>query len=176
MRVREAAAVDAAAAHRALVVPARSLLMASVESPMLPADDPLLLLLVDQRRAKPRLNDNVWVRLLDLPVALTGRRYSAPLDVVLEVTDARLPANAGRWRLTTDERGPDGAWSASVVRTGADADLAIDVRELGAAYLGGRSIAAQAGAGLVVEQTHGAVQAAAAAFAWPVAPVCSWVF
>ena len=53
--------------------------------------------------ASPRLTDNLWVRLLDLPVALAGRRYSAPLDVVLDVTDTRLPANAGRWRLTTGD-------------------------------------------------------------------------
>ena len=114
VRVREAAAVDAAATHRLWSFLLDLDLMATVESPMLPADDPLLLLLVDQRGAQPRLTDNVWVRLLDLPVALAGRRYSAPLDVVLDVTDTRLPANAGRWRLTTGERGADGAWSASV--------------------------------------------------------------
>lgn len=176
VRVREAAAVDAAAAHRLWSFLLDLDLMATVESPMLPADDPLLLLLVDQRGARPRLTDNVWVRLLDLPVALAGRSYSAPLDVVLDVTDTRLPANAGRWRLTTGERGADGAWSASVARTDDDADLVVDVRELGAAYLGGRSVAAQAAAGLVLERTAGAVQAVAAAFAWPVAPLCSWVF
>ena len=176
VRVREAAAVDAAAAHRLWSFLLDLDLMATVESPMLAADDPLLLLLVDQRGAKPRLTDNVWVRLLDLPVALAGRRYSAPLDVVLDVTDTRLPANAGRWRLTTDERGADGAWAASVVRSVDDPDLTLDVRELGAAYLGGRSVAAQVSAGLVVERTAGAAQATAAAFAWPVAPVCSWVF
>ncbi|WP_028047129.1 enhanced intracellular survival protein Eis [Cellulomonas sp. URHE0023] len=176
VRVREAAAVDAAASHRLWSFLLDLDLTASVESPMLPADDPLLVLLVDQRGSRPRLTDNVWVRLLDLPVALAGRRYSAPLDVVLDVTDALLPANAGTWRLTTGERDADGSWPASVVRTGADADLHIDVRELGAAYLGGRSVAAQAGAGLVVERTAGAVQATASAFAWPVAPLCSWVF
>ena len=69
-------AVDAAAAHRLWSFLLDLDLMATVESPMLPADDPLLLLLVDQRGAEPRLNDNVWVRLLDLPVALAGRRYS----------------------------------------------------------------------------------------------------
>ena len=61
-------------------------------------------------------------------------------------------------------------------RTDDDADLTLDVRELGAAYLGGRSLPAQARAGLVVERTPGALQSAAVAFAWPVAPVCSWVW
>jgi len=176
VHVREAVAVDAAAAHRLWSFLLDLDLTATVEGPMLPADDPLLLLLVDRRGAVPRIGDNLWVRLLDLPVALAGRRYAAPLDVVLEVTDDRLPANAGRWRLVTGDRDADGAWTASVVRTGDDADLVIDVRELGAAYLGGRSIAAQARAGLVTERTTGSAQAASAAFAWGVAPVCSFVF
>ena len=176
VRVREAVAVDAAAAHRLWSFLLDMDLMGTVEGPMLPADDPLLLLLIDRRGARPRIEDNLWVRLLDLPVALAGRRYSAPLDVVLDVTDDRLPANAGRWRLTTGERGADGAWAATATRTQDQADLAIDVRELGAAYLGGRSIVAQSRAGLVDERTPGALQAATAAFAWSVAPVCSWVF
>ncbi len=68
---------------------------------MLPLDDPLLALLVDPRGALPRLGDNLWVRLLDVPTALTARRYCAPVDAVLEVSDDLLPANAGRCRLTT---------------------------------------------------------------------------
>ena len=174
--VREAVAVDAAAAHRLWTFLLDLDLTASVETPMLPADDPLLLLLVDPRSGKPRLTDNVWVRLLDLPVALAGRQYSAPLDVVLDVTDTLLPANAGRWRLTTGRQGAGGTWTASVTPTDDHADLLIDIRELGAAYLGGRSLGAQARAGLVDERTAGAVQATASAFAWPVAPLCSWVF
>jgi len=96
--------------------------------------------------------------------------------VVLEVTDTRLPANAGRWRLVTGEAEADGTFAATVVRTHEAADLRLDVRELGAAYLGGRSLAAQARAGLVVEETPGALQSAAAAFLWPVAPFCSYVW
>jgi hypothetical protein len=50
------------------------------------------------------------------------------------------------------------------------------VRELGAAYLGGRSLTALAGAGQVAARTPAALHAASAAFGWPVAPVCPWVF
>ncbi|MEZ0449148.1 GNAT family N-acetyltransferase [Cellulomonas sp. ICMP 17802] len=176
VRVREAAALDAAATHSLWSFLLDLDLTATVEGPMLPVDDALLHLLVDPRAVVPKVNDNLWVRLLDLPVALAGRRYAAPVDVVLEVTDARLPANAGRWRLTTGDRGPDGTWAAEVTRTEDAADLRLDVRELGAAYLGGRSLAAQARAGLVVEETAGALQSAAAAFLWPVAPFCSYVW
>ena len=117
VRVREAAAVDAAATHRLWSFLLDLDLMASVEGPMLPADDPLLLLLVDQRGAKPRLTDNVWVRLLDLPVALAGRRYSAPLDVVLDVTD---DAPARERRPVAAHHGLSGARTAPGRRRGAD--------------------------------------------------------
>ena len=133
-------------------------------------------LLVDRRGATPKVSDNVWVRLLDVPAALTARRYAAPLDVVLDVSDDRLPANAGRWHLVTGPADGDGWAAAEVMRTDDDPDLALDVRELGAAYLGGRSLVSQVRAGLVTELTPGAAAAATAAFASPLAPVCSWVF
>lgn len=174
--VREVAALDAAAAHRLWSVLLDLDLTATVETGMLAVDDELLHLLLDTRAAVPKVSDNLWVRLLDVPAALTARRYCAPVDVVLDVVDARLPANAGRWRLVTGRQGPDGAWDAQVTPTNAPADLTADVRELGAAYLGGRSLAAQVRAGLVTEHRTGAVQAASGAFGWPVAPVCSWIF
>jgi predicted acetyltransferase len=174
--VREVAALDAAAAHRLWSVLLDLDLTATVESGMLAVDDVLLQLLVDPRATVPRVSDNLWVRLLDVQAALAARRYSAPVDVVLDVLDARLPANAGRWRVVTGDRGPDGAWGAAVTSASGGADLTVDVRELGAAYLGGRSLAALARAGLVTEHRAGALQGASAAFGWPAAPVCSWVF
>jgi predicted acetyltransferase len=174
--IREAAALDAAATHRLWSVLLDLDLTATVESPMLAVDDALLDLVVDRRAPVPKLTDNLWVRLLDVPVALAGRRYSAPVDVVLDVRDARLPANAGRWRLTTGRVGADGTWDASVIATPDPADLALDVRELGGAYLGGRSLVAYGRAGLVTEHRPGALQTTGAAFVSTLAPVCSWVF
>ena len=153
VKVREAVALDAAATHRLWSFLLDLDLTATVEAPMLPVDDALLHLLVDPRAVVPKVNDNLWVRILDLPVALAGRSYSAPVDVVLDVTDTRLPANAGRWRLVTGDRQDDGTYPADVTRTHEDADVSLDVRELGAVYLGGRSLVAQARAGLVSEQT-----------------------
>lgn len=170
VRVREVVAPDAAVARALWGVLLDLDLMATVEAGNLAVDDPLLHLLVDPRAAEPRLGDNVWVRLLDVPAALRGRRYAAPVDVVLEVTDTLVPANAGRWRVVG---GPDGA---QVSASDGPADLALDVRELGSAYLGGMSLAAMASAGLVVERTAGALAPAAVAFGWPVAPVSSWVW
>ncbi len=171
----EIVAGDAAAAHRLWSFVLDLDLTRSVSAHHLAVDDPLTHLLVDRRAALPKLSDNVWVRLLDVPTALAARRYAAPLDVTLEVGDRRLPANAGRWRLVTTAAADEG-WAAEVTRTDGPADLVLDVRELGAAYLGGRSFVAQAAAGLVTELRPSAAASASAAFGWPLAPVCSWVF
>jgi predicted acetyltransferase len=136
----------------------------------LAVDDVLLHLLVDVRAPRGRLADNLWLRLVDLPAALAARRYLAPLDVVLEVRDTGLPDNDGRWHLRAN--GDD----VRCTRSERDADVVLDVRDLAAAYLGGTSIAALAAAGLVEERRPGAVAQAAAAFLWPVAPFCPWLF
>jgi predicted acetyltransferase len=147
-------------------------LIASVTADLRPADDPVLHQLLDQRRARVRVGDGVWVRIIDLPAALSGRAYAGPVDVVLEVTDALLPGNAGRWRLRAG--GPDGG--AVCERTEQPADLALDVRELGAAYLGGTRLGTLAQAGLVRELRPGAVVASSAAMTWDPAPWCPRVF
>ena len=85
------------------------------------------------------------MRILDVPAALAARRYAAPVDVVIDVDDPRIPANTGRWRLVGS---PD---AATCTPTDAPADLALDVQALGAAYLGGTSLAALAAAGEVTE-------------------------
>lgn len=145
-------------------------LMASVEIDQVPVDDPLLALLVNWPAAQPRLSENLWIRILDLPVALASRRYAAPVDVVLEVSDERFGSNAGRWRLVG---GPE---SAEVTRTEDAPQLALDVRELGAVFLGGTSLAQLAGAGLVRELEPGTLFPASAAFGWPLSPTASFVW
>jgi predicted acetyltransferase len=140
-----------------------------------PVDDPLLYQLADPRRARPRLKDALWVRIIDVPGALARRRYSAPADVVIEVHDDLLPSNAGRWRLTTAGAAPDGGGlEASCVPAGGSeaADMVLDVTQLGAAYLGGTPLGALATAGLVTEGRPGAVRQLSAALSWDVAPWC----
>lgn len=110
------------------------------------------------------VSDAIQVRLIDIPRALSQRRYSADVDVVLEVTDDFLPENSGRFRL----RG--GLDHASCEITTDDADIALTVRDLGSIYMGGVSLQVLVNAGLVTELRAGAVQRAAVAFGWPVAP------
>src|SRR5262245_52435043 len=74
-------------------------LVSEVQAWLRPADEELLYLLAGRRRARALLRDGLWIRLIDLPAALSQRRYSRELDVVVEVTDELLPGNAGRWRL-----------------------------------------------------------------------------
>lgn len=142
-----------------------------VRSGMLALDDPLFSLLVDVRVTDPTWSDQLWLRLLDVPTALAGRQYQAPLDVVIEITDAELPANAGRWSLRAEPFA-----GALVERTDSEPDLRVDVRELGAAYLGGTSLSELAGAGLVTDLTGTKLAPTSVAFGWPTAPVASWVF
>ena len=129
-----------------------------------PPDEPLTWMLADPRRLQRSLGDGAWLRLVDLPAALTGRRYACQLALVLDVTDPFCPWNAGRWLL---EAGPDGA---ACARTDRDPDLRCSVAELGAAFLGGVSLEGLRRAGRLVEATAGTARAADRGFLADLAP------
>ena len=78
-----------------------------------PVPHPLYLQIEDPRRLGLTIGDGLWVRLVDLPAALEARSYVGPGRVTFEVTDAFMPANAGRWTLTVP-----GDRGAAVGRTG----------------------------------------------------------
>jgi predicted acetyltransferase len=153
-------------------------LIAEFRARLRPVDDPLLAQLADPRRARPQLTDGLWIRIIDIAGALAGRRYSCPVDVVLEVRDDLMPSNAGRWRLTTTASGSDPrlGLAASCVRVTSAADVALDITHLGAAYLGGTRLGALAEAGLVTELRPGAWRQLSAAMAWDPAPWCPTIF
>jgi predicted acetyltransferase len=170
VHVREVAAVDA---------PARALLyrylfdqdlMAKIDVWNIATDDPLLHWLENLRSATPRWLDALYVRLVDLPAALRSRTYTAPVDVVLEVTDPICTWNDGRWHLVA---GSDGV---SCEATSRSADLSMSVTELGAVYLGGTPLAELAMAGRVTEQTPGTLASTSLAFQSSPAPWCPVVF
>jgi predicted acetyltransferase len=173
LNVREMVAADAAASAALSADLLSRDLTTEFRLRARPVDDPLLYQLADPRRARPRLKDALWVRIIDVPSALARRRYSAPADVVLEVRDDLLPANAGRWRLTTGSAAPDGAGlSATCAPSGSAPDVLLDVTQLGAVYLGGTTLSALAGAGLVTEGRPGAVRQLSTALSWDPAPWC----
>jgi predicted acetyltransferase len=143
-------------------------LTVGVVTPRLPVDDPLLYLLLDPRAGSPRTRDNLWCRLVDVPAALAGRRYQAPVDVVFGLTDVLCPWNAGCWRLVG---GPD---HARCEPSSTPPQVRLDVRELGAVYLGGTSLLALADAGLVAVRNPRAAAALSVALGWQRAPLCPW--
>jgi predicted acetyltransferase len=155
-------------------------LIGEVRARMRPVDEPLLYLLADQRRARPKLGDGLWVRLVSVPEALTRRKYACPVDVVIDVADDVFAENAGRWRLWAPgaAAGGDPAVQvpASCERTSAPADVTLPVRALSAAYLGGTRLSALAAAGLVHETRSGAVAALSTSMSCEPAPWCPTSF
>ncbi|MFF5707029.1 GNAT family N-acetyltransferase [Streptomyces sp. NPDC012794] len=123
-----------------------------------PLDDPLLHFAADRDQVRVTAQyPALWLRLVDVRAALTGRSWAAPVELVLEVSDTGLPANAGRFRL---KAGPGGA---AYETARAAPDLTLDVRELAACYLGGTRLGELVAAGLVAEHTPGAAAALDAA-------------
>ena len=129
-------------------------------------DDPVRQLVTDARALTGPVRDGLWVRLVDVGRALSARRYPARIDLVFDVRDPFCEWNNGRWHLWGH---PAGAFCD---RTDRDPDIALGVEELGAAYLGGVSLATLQAAGRVTEISPGAVTLASAAFHWPVSPWC----
>jgi predicted acetyltransferase len=128
--------------------------------------EPLGLMLIEPRRLRRTLSDRIWLRILDVPAALSSRRYGAVGTLVLEVVDAFGGFAAGRYLL---EGGPDGA---ECRRTDRDADLTLSVADLGSAYLGNARLGLAAWVGRV-RGDEAAVRLADAMFSWHVEPWCT---
>ena len=119
-----------------------------------PIDEPLRYMLEDQRQLRTASwGDRTWVRLVDIPEALSLRRYEEEGELVLEVDDPFCPWNGGRFRLSVD-----GAGSAVVERVGAAPDLVLPAAVLGALYLGGAPFAGMAEVGRVEERVDGSAR------------------
>jgi predicted acetyltransferase len=137
-----------------------------------PLDEPLQWLLADGRaiRQTNRI-DRMWVRLLDVPAALSARRYPVADALVLEVVDDDGAGYAsGRYLL---EGGLDGA---SCAPTRREPDLRLGQRALAAAYLGGVGLREQAIAGQVEELSARALRRIDAMFGGAHAPWCATGF
>ncbi|MFI6097763.1 GNAT family N-acetyltransferase [Lentzea sp. NPDC051213] len=109
--------------------------------------------------------DWLWVRLLDVPNALTARGWCTDGELVLDVGDPFLGEH-GRYLLTVR----DG--KAECVATDREPDLSLDVRDLGSIYLGGTAPSALVRAGHVRARHSGAVTLADALFRAERAPHC----
>jgi predicted acetyltransferase len=174
LRIRELMATDPAATAALWADLLSRDLTNEVIAQIRPIDDPVLAMLADPRRARPAPADGLWLRLVDLPAALSMRRYSAATDLVLEVSDQFLGTNAGRWRLRTG--GPDASEPAACDRTGDPADLRLSVQALGAGYLGAPRAGQLAAAGHIAELTPGSLARLGTAMSWDRAPFSPMIF
>ncbi|MDF2561623.1 MAG: family N-acetyltransferase [Microbacterium sp.] len=120
-------------------------LVDEVVADLRPLDDALPWLATDPRGVKQEVHDHGWLRILDVPAALTARRYSAPLDTVLRVEDS-LGFADGDWRLRVDE---SGVATVEAAADGSVPDIALDVSALSSLYAGGVRAASLHGAGRV---------------------------
>jgi predicted acetyltransferase len=139
-------------------------LMRGTDAVERPADDPLPWMLADSRRLRRSSADGVWIRLVDVAAALSGRRYMRSGGLALEVSDPYCPWNDGCYELTG---GPDGA---ECRRSNAGPDLTLSVTDLAATYLGAVSFATLHLAGRVEEHTPGALNRADSMFASELKP------
>ena len=164
-----ASCVAATPAARATLwdVPARPGSDAHRHLEIAPVDEPLWLMLTEPRAVRRRIVDGLWVRLVDLPAALTAPRLrDEPRRGARTSPTRSAPGTRAAHRLT--EHGCE--------RTDAEPDLALDAAALGAAYLGGTTLRELAEADRVRELSPGALDRASAAFRGAVAPWCPEMF
>ncbi|HTX97386.1 MAG TPA: GNAT family N-acetyltransferase [Mycobacterium sp.] len=134
---------------------------------MLPVDDPLPWLLIDRRGARvTALHDETWLRVIDVPQALTARRYSADGAVTIAVNDPLLHGNSACFTITGDGAEP----------TGRRPQLSVDVEGLAAVLLGAARWCDLAVAGLVRTDYPAALVVADRLFAVPEAPYAGFFF
>jgi predicted acetyltransferase len=108
--------------------------------------------------------DFVWLRLLDVPAALTARAYATSDQVVLDVVDEGRGYAAGRFALDATTAG------ATCASTTDPPDLRLSAQALASIYLGGHSLREVAFGGGVEELTRGALSRTDALFATALAP------
>jgi predicted acetyltransferase len=145
-------------------------LVRTIESWAQPYPHPLQFALTEPRRLRARINDGLFVRIVDVARALEARTYATEDSVVLRLHDDILPDNSGNWRLSATADG------AVVSATDEPADIECPITDLGATYLGGTKWSELELGGSVIEQTPGALRRADGMFASAVAPWCPEVF
>jgi predicted acetyltransferase len=133
-----------------------------------PVDDIVRAAIADRRAYSVKsVDDEQWLRLVDVDAALSARTYNAAVGhVTIGVTDPLVEANNGTWRVSA--LGAD--------RTNEAADLVVDIATLSATYMGGTSWAVLAAVGDVDVRSPGATSTADTLFASRPLPFCGSFF
>jgi predicted acetyltransferase len=134
-----------------------------------PVDDPLPLMVTDSRRVRRSIADALWIRVMDVPAALTARSYEREGAMNIEVTDGFRAGASAVYRLEA----ADGERRCELTESAPDVVLDLDV--LGHLYLGGGDALAMAAAGRIGGDHHG-VAKLHDLFRTATAPWCPEVF
>ena len=145
-------------------------LVSSICAPLRTIDEPLLWQVSDPRAVhRGGIREHLWTRILDVPAALSARRYSAPGLFVLDVSDdlgfadglflLSIAVDGSAMVELLDGEAPDTA-----------AAIALTVDDLGALYLGGVSALTLARAGRITELRPGSAASVEASFRSAVTP------
>jgi predicted acetyltransferase len=163
-------------------------LVATVVASLRPVDEPLPWLVSNSRAVHVTdRREHLWLRVLDVPAALSARRYATTDSVLLRVSDP-MGFASGDWMLRTDHDGratvtrtdaaqpavPDPAVATPAVTT--PAVLTLGVESLSSLLLGGTPVDALRLAGDVTEDTPGAAARLGALLHTPRAPYLSTWF
>lgn len=143
-------------------------LTAEISAERRSGQDPIFDLLAGVRRVGAKRSDSLWVRIMDVPRALTARAYSAPLDVVIEVRDP-LGDCDGRYRLVASPE------AVECQPTNAEPSISLDAEDLGGIYMGRSRLRNLSRIGRVGGD-QSVLAAADAAFTWDPQPWCPEVF
>jgi len=98
-----------------------------------PLDDPITWVLEDPRKLSRKIEDQLHLRILDVPNALVSRKYNIDGEITILVEDNILDSNNTKFILKK---------SGDLVKcekTNLPHDIKIDIRELSSLYLGGTS-------------------------------------
>ena len=141
-------------------------LVVSIQAHAQPMDDPLFFMVAEPRRLQSRIEDGLWLRVVDVAPALEGRTYAQDGTLSFALRDDFCPWNEGRYTMEV------ASGEARVTEARGEVDLELSARELGAAYLGGTPLTALAAAGRVTENVPGAARKADLMFWSAVTPRC----
>ncbi|MFP4072791.1 MAG: GNAT family N-acetyltransferase [Actinomycetota bacterium] len=118
-------------------------LFPNVEWWNMPLDDPLLFKITDSRRVTRKVSDALWVRVMDIPAALSARTYDCDGHLVFGIEDWVRPENTGTYRLEVS----DGVGHCE--RVSGAGEVVVDIDVLGHLYLGAGNALAMAEAGRI---------------------------
>ena len=134
---------------------------------MLPVDDPLPWLLLDQRAARvSATQDETWLRIVDVEKTLAARQYGGDGTVTVAVDDPLLPANSITVAITGD----------GAERTDLRPQLHIGIAGLAAVLLGGTTWRSLAVASLARAEDPADISVADRLFAVRDAPFAGFFF